>query len=42
MLLDEQKPGRYLSAADYFAQMRPVRAQVSKELSDRVKRRKSR
>ena len=30
------------SLADYIDQTRPVRVQVSKEFSDRVKRRKSR
>lgn len=39
---EERKFWETHSAADYFAQMRPVRVQVSKRFSDRVKSRKSR
>jgi hypothetical protein len=39
---EERKFWETHSAADYFAQMRPVRVPVSKRLSDRVKLRKSR
>jgi hypothetical protein len=39
---EERKFWETHSAADYFAQMRPVRVQVLKRLSERVKLRKSR
>ncbi len=39
---EERKFWETHSPADYFAQMRPARVQVSKRLSDRVKSRKSR
>jgi hypothetical protein len=39
---EERKFWETHSPADYFAQMRPIRVQVSKRLSDRVKLRKSR
>jgi hypothetical protein len=39
---EERKFWETHSLSDYFAQMRPVRVQVSKRFSDRVKRRKSR
>ena len=39
---EERKFWETHSAGDYFADMRPVRVQVSKRLSSRVKSRKSR
>jgi hypothetical protein len=39
---EERKFWETHSPADYFTQMRPVRVQVSKRFSDRVKSRKSR
>jgi hypothetical protein len=39
---EERKFWETHSPGDYLAQMRPIRVQVSKRLSDRVKLRKSR